>query len=279
MKNIILFFLIMPCGYSALAQTSGNNKYTPWVLDLRAGGALMPDFENELQNNFKLGFDAGVSAAYKFNKTFSLKTELLFTQKGKSYSYQTKQSLLSNFNGLLGSFIDTTLIGSVQGFVDDGVYSNYRGYNKLTYLEIPLLAEVNIYKFKLTAGPYIGFLIAAKNKEELKQDIPLLDLLSPGIDSLGFAAFLVKGLISSTFPGYNQTQVTESSETAAFTQLNYGYMIRLSYEIHKNTFLEARYTSALNSYLTDPEQKISLSSFSLGLSYAIGIKKMSAIIP
>lgn len=279
MRKAIIFLWFFTSLSLSFAQGTSNKDYTRWSVGVRAGGSLMPDFENQIQNNFKLGFDAGVSATFKLNKTFSLKTELLFTQKGKSYSFETRDSLFNLLSGLLGTAIDPSLFNPIQGAVDDGVYSSYKGYHRLTYLEIPLLAEVNLYKFKITAGPYIGFVMRAYSKEQLDQRIPLLDLIKPTIDSLGFVAVIFNNLISSSFPGYGQTLTTESTETTAFTQFNYGYMCRLSYEIHKNTFLEARYTAALNSYLTDPAQNISLSSFTLGLSYNFGIKKMRGIIP
>lgn len=91
------------------------------------------------------------------------------------------------------------------------MYSNYKGYHKLTYIEAPLLVEVSTKRFTLSAGPYFGYLLRSYTKESLDQNIPLLDIVSPVIDSLGFAAFFVKGLINSTFPGYESTDISEST--------------------------------------------------------------------
>ena len=275
MSKILLSILILT---STLlnAQNITERQLSNWGIGVRAGGSLLPDFEREIQNNYKLGFNGGISGSYKINKYFLLKTEVSFAQKGKSYSKNETQSLFTSFNQILGAIIDTSIIGAVQGYVDDGVYSSYKGYHKLGYLEMPLLAEASFYKFKITAGPYVGLLVKSYTKETLDQNIPLLDLLSPAIDSLGFAAFFVNGLISSSFPGYRQTLVSENTNSDKFTKWNYGYMVQLSYEIYQNTYLEAKYSRCLNNYLISDKSSIQLSTFTLSLAYNFGLRKLKS---
>jgi hypothetical protein len=273
MRNV-LFLLLIVISLKVQAQADREQELTNWSIGLRAGGSLLPDFEDQQQKNFKLGFNGGVNTSYKLNKHFNLKLEVNFAQKGKSYSYDEKDNLFTSFNDLIGLIIDTSIIGSVQGFVDDGVYSTYNGYHRLGYVEVPLSAEINYYKFKLTAGPYLGILLNSYTKESLDQDIPLLDIVSPLIDSLGIGAFFVNSIINTSFPGYRETFVSESTSKTSFTQFNYGALIQLSYQMYENTFLEARYSRGLNSYLKDESDNIQLSSFTLSLAYNFGIKKL-----
>jgi hypothetical protein len=270
----VLFLLLLVISLKGQAQADREQELTNWTIGLRAGGSLLPDFEDQQQKNFKLGFNGGVNTSYKLNKNFNLKLEVNFAQNGKSYSYDEKDNLFTSFNDLIGVIIDTSIIGSVQGFVDDGVYSTYKGYHRLGYVEVPLLAEINYYKFKLTAGPYLGILLNSYTKESLDQDIPLLDIVSPLIDSLGIGAFFVNSIINTSFPGYRETFVSESTSKTSFTQFNYGALIQLSYQMYENTFLEARYSRGLNSYLKDESDNIQLSSFTLSLAYNFGIKKL-----
>jgi len=273
MKKALLLFLMLQLTLTQ-AQNTNNQNMSNWSLGARAGFSLLPDAEDQLQKNYKLGINAGGNISYKCNKYLTIKTEVNYTQKGKSYMFEEKESLFTNFNFILAGIIDTSIINSAQGFVDDGVYSTYKGYHKLSYVELPLLAEVNFYKFKFTAGPYIGILINAYTKESLDQNIPLLDLAQPLIDSLGSSSFLVNGLINASFPGYKETYISESTSTTNFTQVNYGFILYLSYQIHNNTFLEARYSRGINSYLVDNNDNIQLSTFTLSLAYHFALKKL-----
>ncbi len=273
MKKALLLFLLLELTKTQ-AQELRDQQMSKWSLEVRGGMSLLPDFEDQLQKNYKLGINAGINTSYKLNKYLSFKTEVNYTQKGKSYSFQDKESLFTNFEAVLGDVIDTSFISAAQGFLDDGVYSTYKGYHKLSYIELPLLAEFNFYKFKFTAGPYIGILINAYIKESLDQNIPLLDLAQPLIDSLGSSSFLVNGLINASFPGYKETYISESTSTTNFTQVNYGFILYLSYQIRNNTFLEARYSRGLNSYLIDNNDNIQLSTFTLSLAYHFALKKL-----
>lgn len=273
--NKKLLYLFMCIGLSQInAQNANDQQISKWELGPRAGFNLLPDFEDQLQNNFKIGLNGGLKGSYKFNKNLAIKMELNFTQKGKSYSNTKTDHLFTSFNELLGAFIDTSTISSLQGVVDDGIYSSYNGYHKLSYIEMPLLAEATFYKFKLSAGPYVGLLIKSYTKETLNQNIPLLDIVSPLIDSLGFAAIFVNNLINTSFPGYRQTSITESTFSSNFTKINYGFLMQLSYQIHPQTFLEVSYSRALNSYLNDKSNNIQLTTFTLSLTYNFGLKKL-----
>ncbi|HRG59801.1 MAG TPA: outer membrane beta-barrel protein [Bacteroidia bacterium] len=271
MKKVLLIVLMLQ-GVCLNAQTNSDQQYSKWSINLLGGGSLLPDFENQLQNNFKLGINSSIAGNYKLNKYLGFKVEACFSQRGKSFQYTETDHLFTSFNELIGGIIDTSITGAINGYVDDGIYSTYNGYHKLSYLELPLLTELSYKKFKISAGPYIGLLIKSYTKQSLDQDIPLLDIISPVIDSLGFASFLVKGLINSTFPGYNQTYVSESTSSSIFTKINFGLLVQLSFEIYEQTYLNARFSRNLNNYLIDGSNTSQLSNFSIGISYHFKLK-------
>lgn len=287
MKKLILLIYIGISTLNSTAQSVSEMPNKRWSIGLDAGANLLPNKDNFNQTYFKTGLYAGVNSTYTFSKTFSVNLGLTLCQKGSAYSYETRESLLSGLGqaldglgGVLGGLgtgldglLDSSLIQMAQSYVDDGVYSTYRGYNKVTYAEIPLLAEISYHRFKFAAGPYLGMVVSAQTKETLNQNIPFLDLISPAIDSLGFAAPLIKGFIGSSYPGYKTTALTETSNTDKYTQWNYGYLVKIAFQIYPNTYLEARYSQAMNTYLKVDSNNKKLTALTVNLKYNFGLKK------
>ena len=90
MKKALLLFLLLELTKTQ-AQELRDQQMSKWSLGVRAGMSLLPDFEDQLQKNYKLGINAGINTSYKLNKYLSFKTEVNYTQKGKSYSFQDKE--------------------------------------------------------------------------------------------------------------------------------------------------------------------------------------------
>jgi hypothetical protein len=82
-------------------------------------------------------------------KKFALKVELNYTGKAKQYSYSEKASLLSSFGNILGGLVNTSTLGAVTQYVNDTVYSSYKGMDKLGFIEIPLILTYNLMLRKL----------------------------------------------------------------------------------------------------------------------------------
>lgn len=92
--------------------------------------------EDASTEKLKAGFNAGIFWKLAVAKGFSIQPEVLYSQKGTKTTYD-------NF---------------IQG---DGEYR----FN-LNYLEVPLLAVVNLGKnFNIQAGPYVGYLLSANVKD------------------------------------------------------------------------------------------------------------------
>lgn len=89
----------------------------------------------------KVGFHVGGFAEIKISDKFSVQPELLFSTQGAKSEYSYSES---------------------AGFTEE-----YSDKLNLTYINIPIMAKFYVTEgFSLEAGPQIGFLMSAKNKQE-----------------------------------------------------------------------------------------------------------------
>ncbi|MCL6523466.1 MAG: PorT family protein [Thermoflavifilum sp.] len=103
----------------------------------------------------RLGPDVGIFTEIHFSPLFSLQPEVNYSsQGGKKNGQQAIPA--SNFNP--------------QAPPGSYVYANYKSEAKLNYIQIPVLAkfgwnwgESKNWRFAVDAGPYVGFLVNAKN--------------------------------------------------------------------------------------------------------------------
>ncbi|TRX37542.1 porin family protein [Flavobacterium restrictum] len=83
-------------------------------------------------NNVLMGFNLGIYAKMPITQNFAVQTELYYTTKGAELVY-------------------------------NNAFANGTARFRLNYLEIPVLAVVNITKnFNIHAGPYLGYLVDGK---------------------------------------------------------------------------------------------------------------------
>lgn len=127
------------------------------IPNLRAGGG------NEVSEGYssRLGPYFGVIGQYRFSELFSLQPEVNYSaQGGKKDGLQAISAQ------------------DVNPAADPGTYyyANYSSEARLNYIEVPVLAK---FTFRLSdalhlsvdAGPYVGFLVSAKNKTSGKSSI------------------------------------------------------------------------------------------------------------
>lgn len=239
----------------------------------KLGGNLMPIKNNKIDGTtYSLGLNAGAFGDVKFNQWFSLRTQVYYTQKKKSYEFSEKKNVIPMLNsGLLGGMINLDSLGSFTKLINDTAYSTTRGFVSLSYIEIPLLATFSYKSFDIAIGPFVSFLTGARSREETLQEVPLLDIALPALDTLGSYAPLAKSMIVSMFPGYKTPTYTESSENTLFRKVDYGIMADITYHLPKNFYLELSYNRGLTNYRlkaiknNDYNQTIMLS-----LGYRIG---------
>jgi len=138
MKKVFVTLLIVLGFYSiSHAQRRGDLEF-----GITAGGNLSYVESSYYDSDIIGGFNAGLSADYYFSRTWSLKVEASYQQKGFGNGY----------------YVDN------QGNEVDGV--NYT----LGYVTIPVLAEVHFGSYNnwyVNFGPYIGFLTSATGNQGL----------------------------------------------------------------------------------------------------------------
>ncbi len=111
------------------------------------------------ENFFRFGAKAGLNANKISGKSF---------KKGFGYNYQLGGFLQFNFSSRFGIQPEVSLVQGTSEFTDDSneiyddLFSGSQRKAKLSYLEIPLLLNVNVgpsKRFKLQMGPAFGGLL------------------------------------------------------------------------------------------------------------------------
>lgn len=175
-KSFINFFylllFILNCNFCLSQNISIGIKDGISIPNLKASG------DNPISRGWssRLGPYAGIVAELKFNEHFSLQAEVNYaSQGGKNDGAQAIPT--SEF---IQYIPDTATVPAY-------VYANYKSVVKLNYLELPVLAKLNfplnnMLSFFVNVGPYVGYLINAKDvttgsskvyfDENLTQTIP-----------------------------------------------------------------------------------------------------------
>lgn len=232
MKKSLLFFgLLTVCFLFVNAQ----DKYT---FGPRLGFTLIPIERTEnLGTNFQFGFNGGAYFNYHFNNKFSLRPELNYSLKKQTTTQSDTSDLLNSLGGGLGFNIGD--LNLPEG-INLNVYSNTKNLHSLHYIEIPVLASVQFSNIQISAGPYAGFLLAAKTKSETRQEIPALSLVDLG-DQIPFIDFFINTL----FPGYNEPVTDVATGTSGFRKIDVGIIGDITYQLENNFNFGIRYQQGL----------------------------------
>lgn len=144
MKRILLSLLLIVLSTASYAQLRVGIKA------MLTSNSLHVNPDSSVAETDMIRGNAGIMANYRFSKRFSLQAELNFTTHGKNYCIDG----LPHANQYGYEVTDRTLINI-----------------RLHYLELPLLAKVSLFSsqkvtFDMSAGPFIGYKLAAKQKTE-----------------------------------------------------------------------------------------------------------------
>lgn len=133
---------------------------------------------------FGEGPSFGLAASYGFSKYFSVAAELDFaTQGGKKNGMQ---AITPGSNGSV-------------------LYAKFDNKTVLNYLELPIMARVTFgdkFKYYVNAGPYIGYLLAAKNVTSGSSQI-FADKAGTQIESTALQSFNSDKDVKSQFLAIN----------------------------------------------------------------------------
>jgi len=145
------------CGVILLLQTGGVKAQQIWV-GLK-GGLSIPNIRggnDELSKGYtsRLAANFGVLSEFQLHKQLSLQVELNYAGQGG----QRK-----------GMQPITDLPAELQALVPPGqyLYANFKNKAILDYLELPIMAKYSWgrrFPFYVNAGPYVGYLLHAKEK-------------------------------------------------------------------------------------------------------------------
>ncbi len=210
MKKLLFFF-------GALLITSST--FAQFEYGVKAGANASYLTHSEL--DIKTGVALGGFLNYRFNKTLSLGTELMFSQQGVKIREE-------------GRFLNESMEYNTADY--------YKAY-KLNYLNIPLMAKVNLYKgFYTNAGVQMGILL---------QDIYKLDV--EGMDE--------------------HDKKTSLSDYKDVTPMDFGMNVGLGYEHKSGLVLDVRYNLGFINALKNETDKHMNSVFQATVGYRFGKTK------
>jgi len=268
MKNKILISII------SLFSFFGSNAQKVFV-GLEMGSNIVPVEKTSLGNNFHLGPYAGVSINYKLTDNFSISSGLFFSQRKKMYIENDTSSVLSAFDDLLsfgggGSSLELDSLINLPG-VNLDVYESTIGFATENYLEIPIIASYNYKNFVFSGGPYLGFLINGRKKEETRTTTPVFQVFDvSSIDS--------SGLLTSFLPPADETIFKESSSIDNLQRFDIGANIGLGYTMD-NVRFNLNYTMGFRDYRIEnvEEKKSRHNAIRVSVSYFFGSDTANSI--
>lgn len=149
MKRMYLVMLAVVFSVAAYGQTAVGIKGGLNFSNINHGQDLDERFD-DVSRPFQIGFNFGLGADFYVGETFSLYTELMFTQKGESYEG--------------------------TGTVNDPVAGNIQVREEtevtLNYLELPILARFkfgDMSKFYINVGPTVGYWLGGNVEYEFER--------------------------------------------------------------------------------------------------------------
>jgi hypothetical protein len=263
-STILLFFLLS----IYLINTSLAQKLD--AAGPRIGLNIIPASKDEVDGRtYQLGNNIGGYTHIKINQWFSIRGELYYSLKKKTYEYPVETSSLFNTlaKGFGGAFIDTSAFSSFQGFVNDTVYTHRRGKVNLSYIELPVSAVMSLKSWNIGIGTYVAFLVKGKAKEETSQDIPALKTIGTSLNNIPFFSYFMKGL----FPSYYSPTVSENNGRGPYKSFDFGLVGDVSYTFSNNINIGLRYSSGLINYRKNALKKRDYNSYiQISLAYSFG---------
>lgn len=234
------------------------------------GVNIIPIENTNLGYNYQLGFHFGGHVKYHFSEQFKISTGLFITQKKVKFEERDTSSILENFGSLLQfANIDAEEVNSIaQSFgANTDVLESKQGIHSEIFIKIPILANYKYKNFNMYLGPYFGLLLMAEKKEEIKTEIPLLNVIDISqFDSSGFA--------SSFLPEANTTETSSVSTTENLNNLDIGFNVGIGYEMNHLHF-NLMFSRSFLDYRTDrgDDNITPLKTIRLSMVYLFDLKK------
>jgi len=244
-----------------------NTKGQGLNVGIELGSNIIPIEKTDLGRNFHIGPYAGVSVKYDFSEKLSISSGLFFSQRKKMYFSSDTSLLMSAFDDFF-SFLGGGSMGldsllDIPG-VDLNVYEKTKGIATENYIELPVMVSYTLRNISVSAGPYIGFLMNGKKKEEIRTTTPLLQVVD-------ISTFDTTGFISSFLPPADETVFDESSSIDNLKRITVGAAFGLGYSMD-NVRFNLNYTMSFDDYRIDrgEDEKDVHKSIRVSVSYFFG---------
>lgn len=221
----------------------------------RAGVGFSYSGLDELEKKtFKICPDAGLEIKIDLHKNFGVTTGLYYNQKSKYYNYHSESSF---FDDLSNSFFGGSpeieqffedLIGTTSDFVNDTIYSFYKGKSNISYLQLPIMATLDIKNFSFSAGGYFAFKVGGKSTEVLTQDFPLYTTFQPILSDSAIAPIIDFFLLA--YPALETPQVSEK-EIDFVNSTDVGLQAEIAGRFNEHFKMAATVSYGLKNYAKD----------------------------
>jgi hypothetical protein len=158
MKRLIVISFVLVCSMSLIAQSS-EKSVSPFTVGA-FGGLNIPDLTggggNPLSSNWssRSGLAYGLTFNWNTGTHFAWRVDVLYSSEGGQHNGMQALTA-SSFNPLAST--------------NTYYYANYNNASIMNYVEVPVMAKYSFplsrsSKFYVDFGPYVGFLLNAKQK-------------------------------------------------------------------------------------------------------------------
>lgn len=197
-------------------------------------------------STFYMGFNGGATVQYKLKPWLSLQTGIEYSNRKNTYQDTATKSILELLR-LVNLDPNDSTIQQFLGALNTNVYETTKGYSSRHHLDIPLNIILHTGRVEWLLGAYASILANARNREEFKQDIPLLDAIA--LDDTSMQARLAIGFL---FPAYYATKSSDFNSKERYASIHYGLNLGIAYKTEEGWIFGSRLSYGLNEIMAEP---------------------------
>lgn len=197
-------------------------------------------------SNFYMGFNGGATVQYKLKPWVSLQTGIEYSNRKNTYQDTATKSILELLR-LVNIDPNDSTIQQFLGALNTNVFETTKGYSSRHHIDIPLNLIFHTGRVEWLLGAYASILANARNREEFKQDIPLLDAIA--LDDTSTQARLAIGFL---FPAYYAAKSSDFNSKERYASFHYGINFGLAYKSEDGWIFGSRLSYGLNEIMANP---------------------------
>ena len=197
-------------------------------------------------SNFYMGFNGGATVQYKIKPWLSIQSGIEYSNRKNTYQDTATKSIL-NLLRLVDIDPNDSTIQQFVGALNTDVYETTKGYSSRHHIDIPLNIILHTGRVEWMLGGYASILANARNREEFKQDIPLLDAIA--LDDTSAQAKLAIGFL---YPSYYSATSSDFNGKARYAAFHYGLNFGVAYKTIDGWIFGSRLSMGLNEIMANP---------------------------